>query len=282
MDSEIGNLRVRLSTDTSGLDADVQHGERRLKQFGSSMERTTAIARRLTGVLGAVGIGVGFAQAIREVSNFQAAMNGLAAVSGATADQMATLEQQARSLGATSQFSAQQAGEAQRFLAQAGFEVNEILGATPGILQLATAGSLDLASTADIASNVLGGMRMEVDELNRVNDVLAATASGANTNVVQLGNALSYAAPFAVSAGISIEEPSAAIGVMSDAGVQGSRAGTGLICVIRQLSNVTSAGEGALARYGLGVEDVDIKTHGLAEVMRRLEPMAEDTASAIQ
>src|SRR5690554_7592443 len=195
---------------------------------------------------------------------------------------MAELESQARSLGATSQFSATQAGEAQRFLAQAGFEVNEILGATPGILQLATAGQMDLAQAADIASNVLGGMRMEVDQLNRVNDVLAATASGANTNVVQLGNALSYAAPFAVSAGISIEEASAAIGVRSDAGVQGSRAGTGLIGVIRQLSNVTSAGEGALARYGLGVEDVDIKTHGLAEVMRRLEPMAEDTASAIQ
>src|SRR5690554_2673616 len=235
MDSEIGNLRVRLSTDTSGLDTGLQHGERRLKQFSGGMERTTAIARRLTGVLNAVGIGVGFAQAIREVSNFQAAMNGLAAVSGATADQMATLEQQARSLGATSQFSAQQAGEAQRFLAQAGFEVNEILGATPGILQLATAGSLDLASADDIASNVLGGMRMEVDELNRVNDVLAATAARSNTRIEQLGQALSYAAPFAAGAGVSIEELSAAIGVMSDAGIQASRAGTGMVGVIRQL-----------------------------------------------
>src|SRR5690554_4583458 len=282
MDSEIGNLRVRLSTDTSGLDAGVQHGERRLKQFGSSMERTTAIARRLTGVLGAVGIGVGFAQAIREVSNFQAAMNGLAAVSGATADQMATLEQQARSLGATSQFSAQQAGEAQRFLAQAGFEVNEILGATPGILQLATAGSLDLASAADIASNVLGGMRMEVDELNRVNDVLAATAARSNTSIEQLGQALSYAAPFAAGAGIEIEDLAAAIGVMSDAGIQGSRAGTGMIGVIRQLSNVTSAGEAVLDRYGLSLEDVDISARGLEPVLNTLREANLTTADSIQ
>src|SRR5690554_8044155 len=251
MDSEIGNLRVRLSTDTSGLDAGVQHGERRLKQFGSSMERTTAIARRLTGVLGAVGIGVGFAQAIREVSNFQAAMNGLAAVSGATADQMATLEQQARSLGATSQFSAQQAGEAQRFLAQAGFEVNEILAATPGILQLATAGSLDLANAADIASNVLGGMRLEVAELGRVNDVLAATAARSNTSIEQLGQALSFAAPFAASAGIELEEVAAAIGVMSDDGIQASRAGTGMVGVIRQLSRVNPAAERALDVAGM-------------------------------
>jgi len=317
MAENVGGIYYEVDADTSGLlraerevDQSTRKMERGLKDStkatdaqGEAMKRLNPITKgvkqetdRLSGsltgmskaaklaasALAMVGISVGLREALTQVMDFQDAMNGLAAVSGATAEQMAELESQARSLGATSQFSATQAGEAQRFLAQAGFEVNEILGATPGILQLATAGQMDLAQAADIASNVLGGMRMEVDQLNRVNDVLAATASGANTNVVQLGNALSYAAPFAVSAGISIEEASAAIGVMSDAGVQGSRAGTGLIGVIRQLSNVTSAGEGALARYGLGVEDVDIKTHGLAEVMRRLEPMAEDTASAIQ
>src|SRR5690554_684058 len=281
MDSEIGNLRVRLSTDTSGLDTGLQHGERRLKQFSGGMDRTTAIARRLTGVLNAVGIGVGFAQAIREVSNFQAAMNGLAAVSGATADQMATLEQQARSLGATSMFSAQQAGEAQRFLAQAGFEVNEILGATSGILQLATAGGLDLASAADIASNVLGGMRMEVDQLNRVNDVLAATAARSNTSIEQLGQALSFAAPFAAGAGISIEEASAAIGVMSDAGIQASRAGTGLVGVIRQLSKVTTEGERVLNKYGLTTEDVNIESRGLLPVLESLRRANLSTGDAI-
>lgn len=282
MDTEIGNLSVRIDADTSGLDRGTRHGEKRLDQFGGSMKRTTAIARQLTGVLGAIGIGVGFAQAIRELSNFQAAMNGLAAVSGATAEQMAKLEQQSRSLGATSQFSAQQAGEAQRFLAQAGFEVNEILGATPGILQLATAGGLDLASAADIASNVLGGMRMEVDELNRVNDVLAATAARSNTSIEQLGQALSFAAPFAAGAGISIEELSAAIGVMSDAGIQASRAGTGMVGVIRQLSRITSTGEAVLARYGLSMEDVSIEARGLGPVLETLRAANLDTAAAIE
>lgn len=281
MTTEIGKLSVRIDADTAGLQRGTRQGEQRLRQFSGSMERTTAIARRLSGVLGAIGIGVGFAQAIREISNFQAAMNGLAAVSGATADQMGKLESQARSLGATSQFSAQQAAEAQRFLAQAGFEVNEVLGATPGILKLAMAGQLDLASAADIASNVLGGMRLEVGELNRVNDVLAATASRSNTNIQQLGQALSFAAPFAAGAGISIEEAAAAIGNMSDAGIQASRAGTGLVGVIRQLSNVTSGGEAVLAKYGLSMAQVDISARGLGPVLETLRAANLNTTDSL-
>jgi TP901 family phage tail tape measure protein len=163
----------------------------------------------------------------------------------------------------------------------AGFEVNEVLGATPGILNLAAAGQIDLATAADIASNVLGGMRLEVDQLNRVNDVLAATASRSNTTIEQLGQALSYAAPFAASAGVSIEEAAAAIGNMSDAGIQASRAGTGLIGVIRQLSNVTSGGEDVLAKYGLSLEDVDITARGLQPVLESLREVNLSTGDAI-
>lgn len=259
-----------------------------VKTAGDASERssrqvnTLASAARLARVaLVAMGGVAVFRQSIRQIASFQEAVNGLAAVSGATADEMATLEDQARLLGATSRFSAQQAAEGQRFLAQAGFEVNEILSATPGILQLATAGSLDLATAADIASNVLGGMRLEVDQLNRVNDVLAATAARSNTTIEQLGKALSFAAPFAAGAGIEIEEVAAAIGVMSDAGIQASRAGTGMVGVIRQLSKVTTEGERVLARYGLSVEDVNIEARGLAPVLETLREANLNTADAI-
>ncbi len=314
--ADIGDLKVTLSADTSDLEDGLDKATKatgryrdaagRLRESNGqfvagasragreitktarstdaaskSMERAAGIAKRLAGVLAAVGVGVGFSQTVRQIADFQGVMNGLAAVSGATADQMAQLQDQARSLGATSQFSAQQAGEAQRFLAQAGFEVNEVLGATPGIMQLATAAQLDLGSAADIASNVLGGMRLEVEELGRVNDVLAATASRSNTNIQQLGQALSFAAPFAASANVSIEELSAAIGVMSDAGIQASRAGTGMVGVIRQLSRVTSAGESALAKYGLSMQDVDITARGLQPVLETLRAANISTADAI-
>lgn len=278
----------RAERSQDGLSSESRKSSQSIKRVGSesalssrSVTSLASAARVAAGALAAVGVSVGFSQAIREIADFQGAMNGLAAVSGATADEMARLEEQARSLGATSQFSAQQAAEGQRFLAQAGFEVNEILGATPGILRLASAGQLDLAQAADIASNVLGGMRLEVDQLNRVNDVLAATAARSNTNIQQLGQALSFAAPFAAGAGVSIEEAAAAIGVMSDAGIQASRAGTGLVGVIRQLSNITSAGQGVLSRYGLSIEDVSIEARGLQPVLETLRAANLNTADAI-
>lgn len=274
------------------LTVDSRTGERNLKRLDGQLERTERRGQaasgammsvsRAVGLVAAAAGGLTFGRIIRETAGFEDSMLGLQAVSGATAEQMARLEKQARTLGATSMFSAQQAGDAQRFLAQAGLDANEVLSATPGILQLATAGQLDLARAADIASNVLGGMRLEVTELNRVNNVLAATASGSNTNIEQLGQALSFAAPFAASAGVSIEEAAAAIGVMSDAGIQASRAGTGLVGVIRQLSRVTPGAAEALAQAGLSVEDVNIEANGLQTVLDRLRRAGLTTGQAIE
>ncbi|WP_087109163.1 phage tail tape measure protein, partial [Halomonas citrativorans] len=224
--------------------------------------------------------GFGLSGVISQTAAFEDSILGLQATSGATVQQISQLEGQARSLGATSMHSAKQSADAQRFLAQAGFDVNEVLAATPSVLSLATAGQMDLAQAADIASNVLGGMRMEVDQLNRVNDVMAATSARSNTNIMQLGDAFSYAGPFAASAGISIETTSAAIGVLSDAGLQASRAGTGLIGIIRQLSNVTPQAAGVLANYGLTIEDVNIEAHGLETVLERIRDANMTTADA--
>lgn len=226
--------------------------------------------------------GMALTSAVRTIADFDTALRGLQAVSKATSGQMADLEKQARELGATTSFSASEAANAQRFLAMAGLDVNEVLGATPGILKLAIAGQLDLAQAADLASNVLGGFRLEVDQLNRVNNVLAATASSSNTSVEQLGAALSYAAPIAAAAGISIEETAAAIGVLGDAGLQGTRGGTGFTGVIRQLSLVTPKAEAALAKYGITVDQVNVETRGFASVLDVLKQANLSAADAIQ
>lgn len=278
--------RLEIVVDSRGAERNLRNVRSELQGVErtgvASMSSLRSAALAAAGAFAAIGVSVGVGSAIRQVADFEASINGLSAVSGAVGQDLATLENQARTLGATSQFSAQQAAEGQRFLAQAGFEVNEILGATPGILQLATAAQIDLASAADIASNVLGGMGLEVSELARVNDVLAATASSSNTNITQLGDALSYAAPFARAANVSIEEAAAAIGVMSDAGIQGSRAGTGLLGVIRQLSNVTPAAEEALSAAGLSIADVNIEARGLQPVLMSLRGANLDSASAIK
>lgn len=255
-----------------------QMAESTVTRGNKAISQSYGVLRGAVLAAGAALGGIGFARLITEATNYEQAILGVKAVSGATEEQFKTLSDQARSLGATTVFTAQQTAEAQRFLAQAGFEVNEVLSATPGILQLATAASLELGEAADIASNVLSGFRLPVAELSRVNDVLASTAASANTNVSQLAQALSFAAPFAVSAGISIEETSAAIGTLSDAGLQASRAGTGLIGVIRQLSNVTPTAEEALAKYDLTIQDVDITARGLQPVLEDLGAAGISTA----
>ncbi len=274
------------------LVVDSRSGERNLRSFERELNRAEGAGDRLTdglgamkialGAVGAVAGGFSVGRLVSETAAFEQSLLGLQVVSGATASQLKQLEEQSRSLGATSIFSAKQASDAQNFLAMAGFSVNEVLEATPGLLELAAAGSMDLASAADLASNVLGGMQLQVSELGRVNDVLAAAAAGSNTNIRQLGEAMSYAAPIAATAGISIEETAAAIGVLSDAGLQASRAGTGLLGLVRQLSNITPQATEALASYGLTAKDVNIEQNGLLDVLLKLQEANINTKDSFE
>jgi TP901 family phage tail tape measure protein len=261
---------------TLGVKADtsqLKRGERDLDSFAKTGKRVENQVGNMVKAIGAATAAISTflatSRSIQTITSFEDALLGLNAVTRATTADMATMEKQARSLGATSVFSATEAANAQKFLAQAGFDVNEVLSATPTALRLAQAGSLDLAQAADIASNVLGGMRLEVDQFNRVADVMAETAARSNTNITQLGDALSYAAPVASGAGVSIELASAAIGKLSDAGLQGTRAGTGLLGVIRQLSAPSKEAAGVLQQYGLTLDDVNIQSNGLQKVLER-------------
>jgi len=281
--------RLVLSVDSTDVDKGSASLDKIGRHAGEAEKSTTRATGQMEGGFKAVGAAiaaVASSAALRKIvgdlASFDQAMRGVQAVSQATAEQMAVLENQARELGATSMFSAQQAADAQRFLAQAGFEVNEVLGATPGILELAAAAGMDLGSAADLASNALSGFRLEVTELGRVNDVLAATAASANTDVMQLGQALSFAAPIATAAGVSVEETAAAIGALSDAGIQASRAGTGFVGFIRQLSNITPQAAAALQSYGVSVSEVDISTRGLQSVIDRLAEANIQTADAFK
>lgn len=277
--------RLELVVDSMAAQQHLARLERELQRLDGRGSAATAMMGKMSLAIGAISAaagGLGFSRIIQETASFEDAMLGLQAVSGATASQMADLEKQARTLGATSSFSAEQAGNAQRYLAMAGLEVNEVLSATPGILKLAVAGQLDLATAADIASNVLGGMNMEVSELNRVNDILAATASGANTNIRQLGEALSYAAPFASKAGLSLEETAAAIGAMSDAGIQASRAGTGLVGILAQLADATPKAQAAIEGADLSMEQLDINARGLQPVLDDLRGANLTLGEALQ
>src|SRR5699024_4654661 len=132
---------------------------------------------------------------------------------------MESLKEQARELGSTTRFSATEASEGMSFLAQAGYETNQIMDAMPGLLDLAASSNMDLGRAADIASNIISGFNLNAEETGRVSDVLAKGASTANTNVEQLGNAMEVVAPIGQMVGLEIEGLTAGIGRMSDAGI---------------------------------------------------------------
>ncbi len=295
MSEQVGAINVKIDADVSGLNKGTKRVKTSLNDVDKAAKSTTLSTDKLSKSSNSLGNNFGNAATAAfalagglasivattgTISRFDDSMLGLKATISGTAEQMVLLEDQARKLGASTIYSADQAAGAQRFLAQAGFDVNEVLSATPGILNIATAGALDLAAAADLSSNVLGGFSLEVSELSRVSDVLALSSSKSNTNISQLGIALSYVAPLANTAGITIEETAAAIGVLSDSGIQGSRAGTGLIGVIRSLSKITPMAESALEKYGLTSDDVNIKTNGLQNVLKSLKDANIDTSDS--
>lgn len=186
--------------------------------------------------------------------------------------EMAKLEKQARQLGATTAFTATQAGEAQLFLARAGFEVQEIYDALPGTLDLAVAGVLDLGTAADIASNVLNQFNLEAKEMGHVGDILVNTANSANTNVEQLAEALKFAGPVAGALGIELEAAAAALGTMGDAGIQSTLAGTQLRGVMLALIGPTAKAERRLqalaARSGQSRDAFDLTKNTMEDVFK--------------
>lgn len=256
------------------------------KKVEQQLARVERRASRLRGLLqGAFAplIGIaGAALAIRTLANFEQEIAAVGAISQASAKELAEFRDVAIDLGTNTRFSATQAAEGLTFLARAGFTAAESLEAIEGTLKLAQAGQLDLGRAADIASNVLKGFRLEVDQTARVVDVLALSANSSNTSVNQLGEALSFAAPIASGLGVSIEETTAAISALSNAGLQGSRAGTGLNRVLANLEAPTDKAKEILRSLGVEASEVQVTTVGLTAAIDRLAEAGVSTGQALE
>jgi len=255
----------------SGLKQMGDAAEKETKKAGGAFKRLKDSIFSVSGALTALGGAFVLRATLGVIRDFQTAMSGVRAVTGATEAQFAELSAEARRLGATTQFSAREAAEGMRFLGQAGFDTNEILAATEPALRLAQAGMLSLGEAADIVSNIMSGFGIEAQKTQFVADILAVTAANANTNIRQMGEAMKFVAPIAASTGQSIEDMAAAVGVLGDAGLQGSLAGAGLRTAILQLTAVTPVAEQAIAGLGLTIEDLDPTTNSFIDILKKLE-----------
>jgi len=256
--------------------------QRRLATVGTAAASSAGGVNLLRSALLSLGGAAILRSTIGTLANFEQQISTVEAISGASASQLRELEGAARDLGATTRFSASEAASGLVFLSRAGFTVEEQLDSLEGTLKLAQAGALDLGTAADIASNVLRGFRLEAAETGRAVDVLAFTANNSNTNVQQLGDALKFVAPVASGVGVEMEETAAAIGALSDAGLQATLAGTGLRRVISELESPASKTRRILESLGLEANDVRISQVGLTNALIALRDAGVDTGQALQ
>jgi len=240
------------------------------------------VKRNVAGLFGGAALVAGVRASVRLLRDYGQEMSTVRAVTGATGTQFELLNDQAKELGQSTRFSAAEAASGMTFLARAGFEVQEIYEALPGTLQLAQAGNLGLARSADIASNVLQGFRLETDQTGRVVDVLAKASNSSNTSVEQLGQALSFVAPVAAGLNISLEQTTAAIGALSDAGIQGSRAGTGLSRVLAELESPGTRAQEIFGALGVSMDQVRPSSAGLTGALKALTDAGLTTAQALE
>jgi len=268
---QLGTAFIAIRASLKQLDGDLARVRQVMtRSLTRISKRMQGIGRRMTTSLALPALALG-AGILRSAFQFQKAMNRVAALTGATGKDFEKLSAQARKLGETTEFSAVQAGEGMAFLAQTGFEVNEILSAMPGVLQLASAGQLDLGTAADIASNVLTQFRMEAEEIVRVNDVLAKVQATANVTIVQAAESLKFVGTTAQQAQIPIEDITAAIGLLGDAGLQGGISGTSLNRAIINMLKPTDEGTKTMRKLGLTVIDTSDRIRPLADIVRDIE-----------
>lgn len=219
---------------------------------------------------------VGAGTAIMALGNdFEAQMSRVQAIAGATGEELEQLKDLAIQLGAETSFSASQVAEAMENLASAGFTTAEIMEAIPGLLDLAAASGADLATASEIAASSIRGFGLEASEAGHVADVLAEAAARTNAQVEDMGDAMKYVAPVANAMGLSLEETAAAIGIMSDAGIKGSQAGTSLRGALSRLAKPTEAMEKKMDRLGLSFYDAEGNMVSLEEMVTRLQDSFE-------
>lgn len=225
-----------------------------LKGLGSlATKAMVGMGKAVLGVTaGVAALGV---SAIKTGMEFEAQMSRVQAISGATGKELKALNSLAIKLGADTAFSAKEAADGMENLASAGFNTKEIMSAMPGLLDLAAVSGGDVARASEVAASSLRAFGLEASKAGHVADVFARAAADTNAEVGDMGEAMKYVAPVAKAMGQSIEETAAAIGIMSDAGVKGSQAGTTLRGAFSRLAKPTKAMREVMSELGLAFYD---------------------------
>lgn len=279
---ESKSVKAILSAEDKNFTSTFKKADSLLGQFESSVSSGLGF-----GVLMAAGqkcfnaITSGFKEALNAGMSFEAQMDKVAAISGASSSDMELLTAKAKEMGASTKFSATQSGEALEYMAMAGWKTNDMLDGLEGIMNLAAASGEDLGTTSDIVTDALTAFGMSAKESGHFADILAVASSNANTNVSMLGESFKYVAPVAGSLGYSAEDVSIALGLMANSGIKASQAGTTLRQALNQLIKPTDKASDLMQEYGISLYDSSGNAKPLLNVLQDLRTQFGSTSIAL-
>ena len=249
-----------------------------LQKIGATGEKLQTVGNKISSVgqklLPVTGVVTGLGTAaVKTAADFDSAMSRVAAVSGATGSDFDKLRDKAREMGAKTKFSATEAADAMNYMAMAGWKTEDMLSGIEGVMYLAAASGEDLATTSDIVTDALTAFGLTAADSGHFADVLAAASSNANTNVSMMGETFKYCAPVAGALGFSVEDTAEAIGLMGNAGIKASQAGTSMRSIMTNLT-------GDVKLSGAAIGDVTIATTNADGSMRSLSAILADCRGA--
>lgn len=257
-----GSIKIDTKIDTGGFRIGID------KLKGLAKTGVSAITTTLAGI--ATTLGAGATAAATVGSSFEAAMSKVSAISGASGKDLQSLTDKAKEMGAKTKFSASESAEALQYMAMAGWNTKSMLNGIDGIMSLAAADGLDLATTSDIVTDAITAFGLKASDSTHFADVLAKASSSANTNVSMLGESFKYVAPLAGAMHYSVEDVSVALGLMANASVKGSMAGTSLKTALSNLASPTDAMAEVMKRYKISMTDANGEALPLIDVIKEL------------
>lgn len=283
---EMGQALQEAGVNTDNLAKNTEELQKQYDRLQKSQEKVAAINEKidknnaaiaqtksqLTGTIGAIAaVGTAiYAGPVKKAAEFQEQMSGVKAISGATTEEIAQLSNKAKEMGASTKFTATEAGQAMEYMAMAGWKTEDMLGGIEGIMNLAAASGEDLASVSDIVTDALTAFGLSASDAGHFSDVLAQASSNANTNVGMMGSTFQKVAPVAGALGYSVEDMSLGIGLMANASIKAEVAGTSLKTALANMAKPTDAQAAAMEKYGISLTNADGSMKSFGDVVKNL------------
>lgn len=280
----VGYIKLNIEDFAKKTDMVTKESEALQSKLGSIGSTASAISKTVTAAFAAIGTAAvaGIGAAISVGSSFEASMSQVAATMGMTAEQIQSgsesyeaLREAAEEAGATTKFTATQAGEALNYLALAGYSVEQSISSLPTVLDLAAAGGMDLASASDMVTDAVSALGLSIEDMSYFSDQMAKTAQKSNTSVAQLGDAILQIGGTAKVLSGGVTELDTALGVLANNGIKAAEGGTALRQIILNLTAPTDAAAKYMEELGLQVADAAGNVRPLNEIFRDLDEILQ-------